>query len=362
MSRVVGHLDLDYFYAQVEEVENPSLKALPVLVCVFSGRTEDSGVVSTANYVARELGIRSGISIALAKKRLGQAKAALIPMNHEKYEEYSERIMSIIREHADAMEQTGIDETFFELTVKSGGSFAVARKVALQIKEQVFQSERLTSSVGIAPNKVVAKLASDFKKPDGLTVVPPEEARGFVAPLVVEKLYGVGPKSAALLKGEGITTIGSLAVASLASLERLFGDKFAVYLHNASNGIDKEPVVEREGPTQLSRIITLKKDSRDTTEILQQLAPIIGDLQARVAGRNLFFKSVTVIGILADLSLRTKSKAMEAPTDQLSVINNGLPDLLSQLIAEHGALRRVGVKVADFTEGGQQSSLAEFMR
>jgi DNA polymerase IV (archaeal DinB-like DNA polymerase) len=362
LSRVVGHLDLDYFYAQVEEIENPSLKGLPVLVCVYSGRTEDSGVVSTANYAARKLGIRSGIPIALAKKRLGDAKAALIPMRHEKYESYSERIMSVLKENSDIIEQTGIDEAFFDVTARAAGDFELAREMALRIKQEILQSERLTCSIGLAPNKVVAKLASDFKKPDGLTVVLPQEAKGFMAPLPIEKLYGVGPKSAGLLKGEGITTIGALADASPMSLEQLFGRKSAVYLLSAANGVDNEPVVERGSATQLSRIITLKRDSRDAGDILSQLAPAINDLHRKVTEKKLFFRSISVIGILTDLSIRTKSKTIEAPTDQLSVMNENVPELLAQLVTEHGTLRRVGVKVTDLTEGKQQSSLAEFLR
>jgi len=361
LPRVVGHLDLDYFYAQVEEVEDPKLKGLTVLVCVYSGRTEDSGVVSTANYTARGLGIHSGMPITLAKKRLGDVKAALIPMHHEKYEAYSERIMSVLREDTDVVEQTGIDEAFFEVTAKSGGDFQQAREIALRIKRKIFESESLTSSIGIAPNKVVAKLASDFKKPDGLTVILPQEAKGFMAPLPVEKLYGVGPKSAALLKGEGITTIGALADATQSSLERLFGHRSASYFQNAARGDDDEPVVERGNPTQLSRIITLKKDSRDTGDILPQLAPIIADLSAKVTEKELFFRSISVIGILTDLSIRTRTRTTEAPTNQAYVINDHVPELLAQLVAEHGTMRRVGVKISELTEGREQSSLAEFM-
>jgi DNA polymerase IV (DinB-like DNA polymerase) len=118
---VVGHLDLDYFYAQVEEVEDPSLRVLPVVVCVYSGRTEDSGVVSTANYKARELGVKSGIPIVLAKRRLEGKGAKFITMDHAKYETYSERVMEFVKESVDVMEQTGIDETFFDITKKSRG-------------------------------------------------------------------------------------------------------------------------------------------------------------------------------------------------------------------------------------------------
>ena len=138
MSRIVGHLDLDYFYAQVEEVEEPSLKDAPVLVCVFSGRTEESGVVSTSNYKAREYGVKSGMPIALAKRRLNGVEGSFIRMDHEKYELYSDRVMEILRGQVDVLEQTGIDEAFFDITKKTGGNYDAAASLALELKHKIF--------------------------------------------------------------------------------------------------------------------------------------------------------------------------------------------------------------------------------
>jgi len=358
---VVGHLDLDYFFAQVEEVHNPSLGGLPVLVCVYSGRTEDSGVVSTANYKAREFGIKSGMSIALAKKRLKGTDARFLQLHHEMYEDTSERIMSLLREETDAIEQTGIDEAFFDITGKSKNDFALAASTASEIKREVLRREKLTCSIGLGPNKVVAKLASDFRKPDGLTVVPPQSVRSFMDPMSVDRLYGVGTKSSALLKEKGITTISDLASADFPLLEGLFGRKIAVYFRDAANGVDDEPVREKSGITQLSRIITLKKDSQDLNVILMQLQPTFENLHGRVTERALVFKSISVIGILPDLSIRTRTKTLDKPTAQLSAIAENAPLLLESLLKECGELRRVGVKVADF-DAKAQTSLAEFLR
>ncbi len=352
---------MDYFYAQVEELENGSLRNMPVLVCVYSGRTDDSGVVSTANYKARELGIHSGIPIALAKKHLAGIEAAFIPMNREKYESYSVRVMEILRENVDVMEQTGIDEAFFDITRRSGGSFEAGAEIASGIKLQMLQREKLTCSVGVAPNKVVAKLASDFKKPDGLTVVTPGELRSFMEPMPVNKLYGIGAKTAKSLREIGVVTIGDLARKQASELGDVFGNKLGVYLHNASNGEDEEPVRERGPATQISRIITLKRDSRDTGEILSQLAPALGDVHRRVVENGLFFRSVSVIGILRDLSIRTRTKTLETPTSESSTLNLAASELLASLVGETGELRRVGVRVGDFEESREQSSLAEFL-
>ncbi len=357
----MGHLDLDYFYAQVEELEDTSLRDKPVLVCVYSGRTEDSGVVSTANYKARELGIRSGVPIAFAKKRLAGVEAAFIPMHREKYEAYSERVMEILREFVDVMEQTGIDEAFFDITKRSGSSFEAGREIASDIKTRILEHEKLTCSIGVAPTKVAAKLASDFKKPDGLTVVTPSELAGFMSPMPVENLYGIGAKTAKALQEIGVVTVGDLAGKDVLQLSDVFGQKLAVYLHNSASGQDEEPVEERGRATQISRIITLKRDSRSADEIMLQLDPALNDVHNRVVERGLFFRSVSVIGILKDLSIRTRSRTLEAPTNDASTLNRTASELLTSLVSELGELRRVGVRVTDLQESKEQSSLSEFM-
>jgi DNA polymerase IV (archaeal DinB-like DNA polymerase) len=362
LTRVVGHLDLDYFYAQVEELENPSLKDLPVLVCVYSGRTEDSGVVSTANYRARELGVRSGIPISLAKKRLAGKEAAFIRMDREKYETYSERVMEILRDSVDVMEQTGIDEAFFDVTKRSNGSFDLGTKLAAAIKTRILERERLTCSVGMAPNKIAAKLASDFKKPDGLTVITPAGLSEFMKPMPVEKLYGIGSKTAKALQEIGVSTIGDLARKDFSQLRDVFGQKLAVYLHNSASGEDEEPVVERGEATQISRIITLRRDSQDASEIMPQLASALADIHRRTVEKGVFFRSVSVIGILKDLSIRTRTKTLEAPTSEPATLEHAALELLSSLVGEVGEMRRVGVRVSDLQESKEQSSLSEFMR
>jgi len=362
LTRVVGHFDLDYFFAQVEEVHDPSSRKLPVVVCVYSGRTEDSGVVSTANYKAREFGVKSGMPISVAKRRLMETEARFLPMRRELYEAPSERIMSLLRAETDALEQTGIDEAFFDITAKTGGDFGAATVLASSIKRQVLQREKLTCSIGIGPNKIVAKLASDFAKPDGLTLVPPEEVNDFMNPLPVDKLYGIGSKSSTLLRERGITTIADLAGADPQLLEGVFGHKLAAHFHNAARGVDEEPVTPRTEATQLSRIITLKKDTQDVGEILAQLNPAIEDLHNRLMEKKLAFRSVSVIGILPNLSIRTRTKSLEIPTVQLSPLTDTAPALLSSLTSETGVLRRVGIRVSGLETAEEQSSLADFLR
>jgi DNA polymerase IV (DinB-like DNA polymerase) len=360
LSRIVGHLDLDYFYAQVEEVEMPSLKGTPVLVCVFSGRTEESGVVSTANYKAREYGIRSGMPIALAKSRLSGIEASFIHMDHGKYEMYSDRVIEILRGEVDVLEQGGIDEAFFDITKMTGGDYDAASALALELKDKIFREEKLTCSIGIGPNKVVAKIASDFKKPNGLTIVRTDEALAFLSPLLIDKIYGVGPKTTKLLEQNGITRLPDLASTPTEKLEDMFGKKLAVYLHNASNGIDDEPVIDRRGTSQLSRMITLKHDTRDLNQIVAELLPALRDVHEKLVSKNLFFRSLSAIGILNDLSTHTRSKTLEAPTNDFSVLQKEVRELFAVLLHDVGDLRRAGVRMSGLQDMVDQHSLTEF--
>jgi len=363
LPRVIGHIDLDYFYAQVEEVENPSLKGRPVIVCVFSGRTEDSGVVGTANYRAREFGVHSGMPIVLAKKRLEGKDAEVIRMDHEKYEVVSSRIMDDLERMVDALEPTGIDEAFFDLTSSTGGDYARARVSAESIKEAILKSEHLSCSVGIGRSKVVAKLGSDMSKPGGLAVIMPETTESFLAPLQASKLYGVGPKTNALLGQMGIRTVGELARADPSELESRFGRKFGGYLLAAATGTDADPVVAGLEPTQFSRIITLKRDTRDPQEASEQLSEGIEYIHGKLISSSKSFRTMTAVGILTDLTTKTKSKTLDAPTNDLGAMRETAPVLFDELSRTVGKdFRRVGVRVSGLTKVEDQTSLAEFAK
>jgi len=362
LARVVGHVDVDYFYAQVEEVENPTIKDRPVVVCVFSGRTEDSGVVGTANYVAREFGVKSGIPIVVAKKRLQGKDPVIVRMDHAKYEAVSDRIMELVRSHVDVIEKTGIDEAFFDLTSSSHGDYKIAAGIATRIKNSILEEEHLTCSVGLGRSKVVAKLASDAAKPGGMVVVPPETTESFLGDLDVIKLYGVGPKTAEALGELGIRTVAELAHTEAATLEGSFGKSLAHYLHEASNGLDADPVKENEAPAQFSRIITLKSDTTDPEEAMSQLAAAEADLRSKLASKNTSFRTLSAIAILTDLSTKTRSKTFEAPINDLSTVRSALVDLFSQLSESvDREFRRVGIRVSDLSTDTSQKSLAEFV-
>jgi DNA polymerase IV (DinB-like DNA polymerase) len=362
LERVIGHIDLDYFYAQVEEVENPSLRERPVIVCVFSGRTEDSGVVSTANYRARELGVHSGMPIVLAKKKLEGINAAVVKMDHVKYEVVSSRIMEDIAQKVDVLEPTGIDEAFFDLTASTGGDYAKAKKTAEAMKESILTNEHLTCSVGLGRSKVVAKLGSDITKPGGLKVVKPETTMVFLSPLPVTKLYGVGPKTAATLEDIGIKTVADLTKTDLSKLDPRLGRKFAVYLLAAAKGEDDDPVRAGLEPTQFSRIVTLKHDTRDPKEAFDQLAGGIDYVHGKLESSGKSFRTVTAIGILSDLSTRTKSKTFETPVNDATILRESASELFNELSGMVDKdFRRVGLRVSGFSSVEDQTSLSEFL-
>jgi len=363
LPRIIGHIDFDYFYAQVEEVANPSLKGRPVIVCVFSGRTEDSGVVSAANYKAREFGVHSGMPIVQAKKKLEGHDPEVVRMDHEKYEAVSNRIMEELGQMVDLLEPAGIDEAFFDITDSTGGDYSRARRSAESIKAAITKSESLTCSIGIGRSKVVAKLGSDMAKPGGLTVISPETTKSFLAPLDASKLYGVGPKTTSVLEEMGIRTVGELAKASPPELDRRFGRKFGGYLLAAATGSDADPVVAGLEPTQFSRIVTLRRDTSDPKEVTDQLSKGMKYIHGKLASSGKSFKTVTAIGILTDLSTKTKSRTFETAVSDLTMIEETASALFNELSRTAGKeLRRAGVRISGLEDAEDQTSLSEFLR
>jgi len=357
-------VDLDYFFAQCEERRNPSLRDKPVVVCVYSGRTEDSGVVSTANYIARKFGVKSGMPIFLAKRKLREAEAVFLPVDHAFYREVSDNIMRILERYAETFEQVGIDEAYLDVTPRVMGDFHAAEELARKMKEEVKAREGLTCSVGVGPNKLVAKIAASFLKPEGLTVVKPEEVEGFLAPLLVDRLIGVGRKTSGKMESLGIRTIGDLARYDTARLTEVFGRNLADYFQNASRGIDESPVQERGEAESISRIVTLKEDTRDLETVMRRANELCEDVYATLIERGLSFRSVGVTAVLKDMSMHSRSRSFETATDDLEILKKSTRELFEKLLAEVGLeARRVGVRVSNFAKGPEtQKHLIDFMR
>jgi len=350
-ARVIMLVDLDYFFAQCEERRNPSLKDKPVVVCVYSGRSEDSGAVSTSNYIARKYGVTSGIPIFLAKKKLKNEDAVFLPVDHEFYEEVSGNIVRILRSHADFFEQVGIDEAYLDVSQKARGSFEEAKKLAQKIKEEVKAQQKLTCSIGIGPNKLVAKIAADIKKPDGLTIVKPEQVENFLSPLQVSRLIGVGRKTKTKMETLEISTIGDLAKYDVQRLIEVFGKKLGTYFHNASIGVDEVPVQERGEVESISRISTLKEDTQNLKIILEKTNQLCNEVHAKLMQRELSFKSVGIVAVMTDMSIRSRSKTLENPTNKLEALKKTVQELFEKFLNETELeARRVGVKISNFVK------------
>ncbi len=356
--RIILHVDMDYFFAQCEERERPELKGKPVVICVYSGRGGDSGAVSTSNYEARKFGIKAGIPISRAKKL--KADAVFLPVNMELYRSISDEIMEILRSYCDVLEKESVDEAFCDITGKVS-DFEEAKLLAVKIKEEVKQKIGLTCSIGVAPNKLVAKIASDFQKPDGLTFVKPEEVTLFMAPLKITDLTGVGKKTGERLNELGVKTIGELSKLSRDELIREFGQAKGVWLKQASQGIDDSPVVEREGTEQIGRITTLKEDTRALNLIYDVVNELSDEVYKKLEARKLSFKSVTFVAISTDFKTRTKTHTLGAPAKDPDTIKATARELTKAFLAEYPlSLRRVGVRVANLAGDKGQRTLGEF--
>ena len=362
-TRIIFHIDFDYFYAQCEELRDPSLKGKPVVVCVYSARGGDSGAVSTSNYKAREYGVKSGIPIKLAKNRLKDVpEAKFLPMDRDYYEEMSERAMEVIRKYGDKFELVGIDEGFIEVTEKLEHEFARAKELAMAIKQELKNEVGLSCSIGIGPSKLVAKIASDFRKPDGLTLVKPEEVKAFLTDLSVGKILGVGKKTEESLNEMGAKTIGELCNIDIFALTKHFGKKIGTYLYNAARGIDEEPVVESDSVTQLSRITTLKKSTIIVEEMLEDLESLCRDVHKSAMEQSMSFRSIGIMLVLDDLSIKSKSRSLKSHTDNADELFKVAKTLLEEAVAESQIMvRRLGVKISELASSKGQDTLSKFM-
>lgn len=361
--RVVAVVDLDYFYAQCEELRRPELKQVPVVVCMFSARGGNSGAVATANYLARRFGVKSGIPIVQAKRLLKEVpEAKFLPADFGLYDSTSERVMELLRRYGDRFEQVSVDEAYLDITKRVQGDFEGARDLASEIKQVIRSQEGVTCSIGVGPNKLVAKMAADYQKPDGLTVVRQKEAATFLAPLPVGKLYGVGSKTETKLNKVGVKTIGELARYDVEALATLFGRKLAAYLHNAANGIDEEPVQEKPLES-ISRITTLKQNTREFEGIWPELEQITEELYSNAMEQGFAFRSAGIILILEDLSIRSRSRSFKKPVDDIASLMRTVRELLVEYLEENpeAVLRRVGVKVSDLSSRAGQLTLPEFL-
>lgn len=384
IKRIIALVDLDYFYAQVEQLRDPKLKGKPVVVCMYSARGGDSGAVATASYEARALGIHAGMPIIFAKRKteaaekegkIKKGEAVFLPADREYYSKVSDRIMDIIREHAPVLEQVSIDEAYFDLGFCE--NFEEAEKVAKKIKADIKLKENLTCSIGIGPNKLIAKMSASVNKPDGLTAITEGKVLDFISPMKVSKLHGVGDKTEKILNDLGIVTIGDLWKFSdekknYSKLEDIFGKKRAELLKEHSQGIDDSPLDPEAEQLQYSRMGTLKKDTNKLDEIEYLVEELTEELVKNIKKENVRFKTISIIPITNEIKTHTKSKTLEEFTDSEKLILDTAKDLLKEFLKYNPELilRRFGVRVSNLekmqddkqTEKKNQKNLSAFRK
>ncbi len=365
MHRVVLHVDMDYFFAAIEEREKPDLQGKAVVVCMLSGRSELSGAVSTCNYIARESGIRAGMFCSKAKKL--NIEAIFLPARKEFYTSVSDQVMEILRNYADfretgeAFEQISIDEAFLEVTEKTGGNFNLAFEIGTQIKNEIKDKENLTCSVGIGPNKLIAKMASSVQKPNGITVITPEKLENFLWPLNVSKLWGIGNVTAEKLQEMSIVTIKDLAEHDVIDLISTFGKNRGIWLKQAAAGIDDSPLKERDGSEQIGRIATLPEDTFDINIISHLIEKLAGDVISKLDSRGLSFRTVTITVINSKFKMYTRSRTLNHPAYSKEVLLEVIREILSEFLSESQTeFRRVGVRVGYLQKRMGQKSLFDY--
>ena len=360
--RIVFHIDFDYFYAQCEEIRDSKIKGKCVAVCIFSERGGDSGAIATANYNARKFGVKSGIPIVLAKNKLKeQTDAVFLPADFDYYSDVSSKAMDIIEKYADVFEYVGRDEAYLEVTKKTEGDFDKAEHLAQQLKNEIRNNLKLTCSVGITPNKLLSKIASDFKKPDGLTTVRPEQIEQFLSPLKIREIPGIGKKTENVFLEMNVKTIEELTKIDVFDLNKMFGRKTGGYIFNSARGIDKEVVKPRPPTIQFSKITTLKKNSKELGFLQENVEELCIQLNRLAIENNKMYRSIGIQFVNEDLSTKTKSRMLRNPGNNLDELKKTAIQLLEEALVEQEMLvRRIGIRISEFSDVEGQSNITSY--
>jgi DNA polymerase-4 len=339
--RKVIHFDMDAYYAAIEMRDDSTLRGKPVIV---GGSPTSRGVVCTASYEARTFGVRSAMACATAARLCPQA--IFVRPNFEKYRAVSEQIRAIFREYTSIIEPLSLDEAYLDVTNNERGLYAV--KIAQMLQKQVLESTGLTGSAGVGPNKLIAKIASDIRKPAGLTVITPAQVAEFMLKLPLRKIHGIGPATEKRLNALGLTSCADVLKHSVEELRVMLGDRMAFWLHARSQGIDERPVVTARERKSIGKETTFAKDLIEPAEIRNELRDLAASLGSAVGRRSLRAKTVTLKVKYNDFSQVTRSLTVQSPvesTDDLFAIGSLL---LEKTEAGVRKLRLLGLSLANF--------------
>lgn len=314
---------MDAFFAAVEQKRHPELIGKPVVIG-GDGDHSKRGVVSTASYEARKFGIHSAMPLRTAYKLCPEA--VFLPVDYGEYSRVSEKVKATLREFSPVMEDVGIDEAFLDITEIDKSPEEISR----EIKKRIADETGLTCSIGIAPNKLLAKIASDMQKPDGLTIITEADIAERIWPLPVRKLWGVGPKTEAYLKSRGINTIGELASLPCEKLDECMGKSYGSYLYEASRGIDNNPLVTHWEPKSMSRETTFQRDVDNWQTLARSLAELTREVVDDMKRCGFRCRTVTVKIRYSDFKTLTRAKTLMEAVDSIEDIRRGAFDCLSR--------------------------------
>ncbi len=347
MRRTILHVDLDAFFCAVEIIRNPSLAGVPFVV---GGQPGARGVVASASYPAREFGIRSAMPTAQAVRRCPDL--VIVSSNHGGYSEYSEKVMDLLRDSAPIVEQISIDEAFLDISDAPETGEQMARELQKEINEQF----SLPTSWGVASSKLVAKIATEIGKPEGLVVVLPGKEEEFLAPLAVDMLWGVGPKSRDRLLDLGIRTIGDISALEPERLKEMFGER-GPELAARARGVDERPVATSHRRRSISNERTFAQDISDEVELRRIILSISEGLGSRLRKKGLAGSTVKIKLRWADFQTISRQVHLEQPTDQDTEINRAARSLFSNAWKPGQKVRLLGVGVADLGKRVRQLDL-----
>ena len=351
--RAILHVDLDAFYVSAEMREHPELRGLPVVVGANPEGGRGRGVVVACSYEARKFGLKSGMPISQAYRLCPQA--AYLPPDWALYERTSTEVMETLKGFADRFEQASIDEAFLDVSSRGADSES-ATNVARQVKEAVKRQHGLTCSVGVAPNKSAAKIASDRQKPDGLTVVPFDDVAGFLAPLPVGVVPGIGPKTREFLRGKGIDTISQLQKLDGNQLMTWFG-RNGVWLWGVIHGEEAVEVRQQEMPKSLSVERTFMNDVTNFAEVRGEARTAASELLRRVKSAGYTFKVGGIkIRFNPGFETHTREKTLLSNTESESTLQETVDSLLDEFEFSGRAVRLIGVRVAGIQRASESPS------
>ncbi len=333
-------MDMDAFFAAVEQKRRPELIGKPV---VIGGRGDPTrrGVVSTASYEARKFGIHSAMPLRTAYKLCPEA--IFLPVDYDEYVRVSRIFKAVLRAVTPLLEDVGIDEAFLDISDLP----AASGEISGEIKRKIQEATGLTCSIGIAPNKLLAKIASDMQKPDGLTIITSADIESRIWTLPVRKLWGVGPKTEAHLKGMNVNTIGELASLPLERLIQEFGNSYGNYLFNASRGIDESPVITHWEPKSSSRETTFQKDIDNWQEIARNLADLCREVSKDLKRSGYKGKTITVKIRFSDFKTVTRARTLEHAADSVEEIRKAAFECLGRVDLKNKKVRLIGVRAGN---------------